>query len=141
MHKLLQKLDKELCKYADKEGELSKSEWQDVFPAIEARYQLLTSMAMEGEDQYGNYEDEDEYSSRRYSGNYYHGRSGMMDPDMSYSERRGSYRGGNGGGNSRRYSGHGQDGMIDSLYMALERATSEDERRAIKAIIDRESRY
>lgn len=149
MHKLLEKLDKELCKYADKEGELSKSEWQDVFPAIEARYQLLTSMAMEGEDQYGNYyEDEEEmepmYSSYRGSyrgssrgGSRRGGRSMMMDPDLMYSNsRRGSYR----NGNSRAYSGHGDD-VLDSLYMALDRANSEEERRAIKAVIDRESKY
>lgn len=137
MHKLLEKLDKELHKYADKEGELTKAEWDVVFDAIEARKDLLTSMAMEGEDQYGNYSDT-EYSGRHpyypnensYRGR---GRSMMMDPDYGY-----SYRGRNNGGNSmRRYSATGPSGVADSLYMALDQATTEEERRSIKQLIDK----
>lgn len=50
------------------------------------------------------------------------------------------YGGGNGGrgGNSMRgYSGHGQDEMLNSLYTALDQATSEEERRSIKQLIDK----
>ena len=143
MHKLLEKLDKELHKYADKEGELTNAEWQAVYPAIEARYQLLTSMAMEGEDQYGNY-DNGEMSSGRWpyrnsmnGSSYRRGRSMMMDPDLSYTDDygRGSYRNGR-GGTSMRYSGHGNE-MAESLYAALDQASSEEERRAIKQLIDK----
>lgn len=145
MHKLLEKLDKELHKYADKEGELTNVEWQAVYSAIEARKDLLTSMAMEGEDQYGNYDDGEAASGRwpyyRNSGNgsYRRGRSMMMDPDLSYTDdyRRGSYRNGGRGGNSMRYSGHGGNDMAESLYMALDQATSEEERRSIKQLIDK----
>lgn len=135
MHKLLEKLDKELHKYADKEGELTNTEWKSVFEAIEARKDLLTSMAMEGEDQYGNYDD-GEMSSGRWP---YYRNSRMMDPDLSYTDdyRRGSYRNNGRGRNTmRRYSGHGNE-MADSLYMALDQATSEEERRSIKQLIDK----
>lgn len=144
MHKLLEKLDKELHKYADKEGELTNTEWKAVFEAIEARKDLLTSMAMEGEDKNGNYIDDfDDMESMRTYGyrnsmnNSYRGgrRSMMMDPDLSYTEsyRRGSYRG---NGNSRGMSMHGSP-AVDSLYMALNQATSEEERRSIKQLIDK----
>lgn len=142
MHKLLEKLDKELHKYADKEGELTKQEWDVVFSAIEARKDLLTSMAMEGEDQYGNYDDYEMSSGRYpyYNGGSYRGRgrSMMMDPDLSYTPSRGSYRSMNRGTRrSGNYSGHGGNEMIDNLYMALDQAQSEEERRSIKAIIDK----
>lgn len=63
----------------------------------------------------------------------------MMDPDLSYTDdyRRGSYRNGGRGGNSMRYSGHGGNDMAESLYMALDQATSEEERRSIKQLIDK----
>lgn len=143
MHKLLEKLDKELHKYADKEGELTNTEWEAVFKAIEARKDLLTSMAMEGEDRFGNYDDgyDDMESMRNYGyrnsmNSSYRGRghSMMMDPDLSYSGYgRGSYRG-NGNGRASMRS----DAM-DSLYMALNQATSEEERRSIKQLIDKMS--
>lgn len=143
MHKLLEKLDKELHKYADKEGELTNVEWEAVYKALDARKDLLTSMAMEGEDRFGNYEDDYDgmESMRMYgyrnsrNGSYGSRRSMMMDPDLSYTEsyRRGSYRGnGNGRGMSMRGSS-----AIDSLYMALSQATSEEERRSIKQLIDK----
>lgn len=129
MHKLLEKLDRELHKYADKEGELTKQEWDVVFEAIEARKDLLTSMAMEGEDRYGNY---DSYSGRRMSM--------MMDPDLSYSygwERpEYSY-------SSRRiplrHSSYGSENkeMIDKLYAAMNASSNEEEKLAIKKIIDK----
>ena len=138
MHKLLEKLDKELHKYADKEGELTNVEWKAVYEAIEARKDLLTSMAMEGEDKYGNYDDGyGEMESARvypYRGtsmnNSYRGRSMMMNPDLSYTDkyRRGSYRG---------YSGHDHNPAVGSLYMALHQAQSEEERRSIKQLIDK----
>ena len=148
MHKLLEKLDKELHKYADKEGELTKAEWEAVFDAIEARKDLLTSMAMEGEDQYGNYANDE---SNRYSGNYpfYNRYSGgrMMDPDMQYSYRgRGGVsnrsNGGNGSSNRRysmNYSGHGdpKQNMLDNLYEAMNSADSEEERQMIQKCINK----
>ena len=145
MHKLLEKLDKELHKYADKEGELTNTEWEAVFKAIEARKDLLTSMAMEGEDRFGNYDDgyDDMESMRNYGyrnsmNSSYRGRghSMMMDPDLSYSSYgRGSYRG-NGNGNGRASM---RSDAMDSLYMALNQATSEEERRSIKQLIDKMS--
>ena len=108
MHKLLEKLDKELHKYANKEGELTPQEWSVVFDAIEARKDLLTSMAMEGEDEYGNYEGE---RSSGYN---------------SYSRR------------GRRYSGHdGQQKMLENLRSAMALAESEEERRMIQKCIDK----
>ena len=134
MHKLLEKLDKELHKYADKEGELTKVEWEAVFDAIEARKDLLTSMAMEGEDQYGNYMGEGEGSSGTY-------RNRMMDPDMSYSHR--GYRTNGNNTSSRRYSmnysGHGdtQQKMLDNLYAAMNSAETEEERQMIQKCINK----
>lgn len=98
--------------------------------------------AMEGEDQYGNYDDGEAASGRwpyyRNSGNGSYrrgGRSMMMDPDLSYTDdyRRGSYRGGQRMG----YSGHGVSPALESLYTALDQATSEEERRSIKQLIDK----
>lgn len=85
MHKLLEKLDNELHKYADKEGELTGSEWKNVFEALEGRYYLLATMAMTGEDTSGNYSNKMKspmYSERwpEYSenwGNDYSDRSRM----------------------------------------------------------------
>lgn len=134
MHRLLEKLDKELHKYADKEGELKTEEWQAVFKAIEARKDLLTSMAMEGEDQYGNYDDgmsSGYWPYYRNSGNgpYRRSRSMMMDPDLSYTNN--SRRG------YRTSGGSGRNQMLDSLYMALDQATSDEERRSIKQLIEK----
>lgn len=64
MHKILEKLDKELKKYGEKE-ELSPSEWKCVYEALEARYYLLTGMAMTGEDANGQYSQR--YSSAPYN--------------------------------------------------------------------------
>ena len=141
MHKLLEKLDKELHKYADKEGELTKVEWEAVFDAIEARKDLLTSMAMEGEDQYGNYMGEGEGSSGMYP--YWNRNSGnrMMDPDMPYSSR--GYRTNGNNISSRRYSmnysGHGdtQQKMLDNLYAAMNSAETEEERQMIQKCINK----
>lgn len=144
MHKLLEKLDKELHKYADKEGELSKTEWDAVFNAIEARYQLIASMTMEGEDKDGNYDSGESmrgYSRRGYSGGYSGGR--MMEPDYGYSYRGGN--GGNGGSSQRRYSGNGnysghgngQQKMLNNLYEAMESAESEEERQMIQKCINK----
>lgn len=138
MHKLLEKLDKELHAYADKEGDLTPAEWKCVYDAIDARKNLLTSMAMEGEDQYGNYSNGWMSSGQRRM-------SGMMDPDLSYTDgySRGSYgRGGysssyNQGRMPRRYSGHGQDPFIENLYMALDDARTSEQRQAIQAMIDK----
>lgn len=148
MHKLLEKLDKELHKYADKEGELKPEEWECVYKAIRGRKELLTSMAMEGEDQYGNYDE----GRSAYSGRFYP----MMDPDMTYSYRgrgrsgNGNFRStttssmngmNNGGRISRRsgnYSGNGsRDMMLDNLYEAMEMAQSEDERKNIQNLINK----
>ena len=134
MHRLLEKLDKELHKYADREGDLKTEEWQAVFKAIEARKDLLTSMAMEGEDQYGNYDDEmgsGYWPHYRNSGNgsYRRSRSMMMDPDLSYTN---NYRRG-----YRKSGGQGHDQMLDSLYMALDQASSDEERRSIKQLIEK----
>ena len=142
MHKLLEKLDKELHTYADKEGDLTSSEWASVFNAIKARKDLLTSMAMEGEDQYGNYSDGWMSSGRRRM-------SGMMDPDLSYTDgySRGSYNRGNynSGYNQnrmpRRYSGHGQDPFVENLYMALDDARTPEQRQSIQAMIDKYEKY
>lgn len=141
MHKLLEKLDKELHKYADKEGELTKVEWDAVYDAIEARKDLLTSMAMEGEDQYGNYMGEGEGSSGMYP--YWNRNSGgrMMEPDIPYS-RRGYMTNGN-NTSSRRYS-MSYSGLVDAqqktlgnLYAALNSAETEEERQMIQKCINK----
>ena len=141
MHKLLEKLDKELHKYADKEGELTKVEWEAVFDAIEARKDLLTSMAMEGEDQYGNYMGEGEGSSGMYP--YWNRNSGnrMMDPDMAYSSR--GYRTNGNNTSSRRYSmnysglGDAQQKTLSNLYAAMNSAETEEERQMIQKCINK----
>lgn len=150
MHKLLEKLDKELHKYADMEGELKPEQWKCVYDAIEARKDLLTSMAMEGEDQYGNYSNPEEMSSMRSyrggsSGRYYYP---MMDPNVSYSYRGGrrsgmNNNGGNNGSSMRRtysgnYSGNdGRDQMLDNLYRALDEASSDKEYQDIQNLINK----
>lgn len=144
MHKLLEKLDKELYKYADREGELQPNEWKCVYDAIEARKDLVTSMAMLGEDQYGEYEDDGEMSSGRYysnggrSGNYgrNYSRTYPMDPDLMYSRnggysgygRRGSRMGGG-------YSGHGPQEEIQMLQEMMDNAQTQDERMHYQKLI------
>ena len=146
MHKLLEKLDKELYKYADREGELQPNEWKCVYDAIKARKDLVTSMAMLGEDQYGEY-DNGEMSSGRYyysnggrSGNYGGNYSRMyMDPDLMYS-RNGGYSGYNNGGGRRGsrtggYSGHGPQDEIQMLQEMMDNAQTQDERMHYQKLI------
>lgn len=132
MHKLLEKLDKELHKYADREGDLKPEEWKCVYEAIKARKDLLTSMAMTGEDSEGNYDDWMDRSSNgpmrnRYPGRPYdpYSRGGRSRDSMGrYS---GTYP------SMDPYSGHGDDeGMMDMLYQMLGEAQSEAERSAIQ---------
>lgn len=136
MHRLLAKLDKELKKYAEKDGELSAAEWKCVYDAVQARKDLLTSMAMTGEDADGNYED----MNSGYSGRYYNrGRSMGVDPEWNYSgaaRRRDSM-----GRYSGNYSGHNNP-ALDALYDMLSDAESNDERMMIQRRIDKmERRY
>lgn len=129
MHKLLAKLDKELRKYGEKEAELSAAEWKCVYEAIEARKDLLTSMAMTGEDVNGNYEEWGEETSGRY-------------PHRVYDQYSGARRRDSMGRYSRGYSGHGSDPMLDALYDLLDDATTESERMVIQKRIDKmERRY
>lgn len=137
MHKLLEKLDKELHKYADREGDLKPEEWKCVYEAIRARKDLLTSMAMTGEDSEGNYTDgwmdrssngpmRPNYNTRSYDPYSRGGRS--RDSMGRYS---GNYSGTYPAMDS--YSGHGDDeGMMDMLYQMLGEAQSEAERSAIQ---------
>lgn len=89
MHKLLEKLDKEIHKYADKEGELTGTEWKCVYEALEARYYLLVGMGMTGEDPSGNYSNRmGGYSDRwpaDYSMNDYSDRSRLRGGSRGYS--------------------------------------------------------
>ena len=120
MHRLLAKLDKELKKYAEKDGDLSPAEWKCVYEALDARKDLLTSMAMTGEDVNGNYEDWSGYSGRSYN----RGRSMGMDPEWNYSgaaRRRDSM-----GRYSGNYSGHNNP-ALDTLYDMLNDAESNEE--------------
>lgn len=134
MHKLLEKLDKELHKYADREGDLKPEEWKCVYEAIRARKDLLTSMAMTGEDTEGNYTTEGwmdrssngpmrpNYNTRSYDPYSRGGRS--RDSMGRYS---GTYP------SMDSYSGHAEDGdMMDMLYQMLGEAQSEAERSAIQ---------
>ena len=129
MHRLLAKLDKELKKYAEKEGDLTPNDWKCVFDAVKARKDLLTSMAMTGEDAEGNYEDWSGYSGRSYG----RGRSMGMDPEWNYSgafHRRDSMG---------RYSGH-NNAALDALYDLLNSAETNDERMIIQRRIDKMER-
>ena len=142
MHKLLEKLDKELHNYADKEGDLTSSEWASVFNAIRARKDLLTSMAMEGEDPNGNYSDGWMSSGRNRR------MSGMMDPDLAYGDgyRNSGYSRSYNSGYRQgrmpgRYSGHGQDPFVENLYMALDDARTPEQRQSIQAMIDKYEKY
>lgn len=131
MHRLLAKLDKELKKYAEKDGELSAADWKCVYEAIEARKNLLTGMAMTGEDVNGNYDDMDEWSGRGYSRR---GRS-MMGESRRGRDSMGRY-------SANGYSGHGGDVMLDSLYEMLEDAETPEERKMIQRRINKmEGRY
>lgn len=135
MHRLLAKLDKELEKYAKKDGDLSPAEWKCVYDAVQARKDLLTSMAMTGEDSEGNYDDWNGYSGRSYS----RGRSMGMDPEWNYSgaarrrDSMGRYSGG--------YSGHNNP-VLDTLYDMLNDSETNEERMMIQRRIDKmERRY
>ena len=125
MHRLLAKLDKELEKYAKKDGDLTAAEWKCVYDALDARKDLLTSMAMTGEDVDGNYEDWSGYSVRNYSrGNY-----------------SGNYSGARRRDSMGRFSGNSNP-MLDVLYDMLNDAESNDERMIIQRRIDKmERRY
>lgn len=133
MHRLLAKLDKELEKYAKKEGELTAADWKCVFDAVKARKDLLTSMAMTGEDTEGNYDD----MSSGYSGRSYgRGRSMGMDPEWNFS---GARRRDSMGRYSGNYSGH-NNAALDALYDMLNDAESNDERMMIQRRIDKMER-
>lgn len=85
MHKLLEKLDKEIHKYADKEGELTGSEWKCVYEALEARYYLLVGMGMTGEDPSGNYSNRMPSMYSDHWGDDYSDRSRMRGGSRGYS--------------------------------------------------------
>lgn len=125
MHRLLAKLDKELKKYAETEKELTPEEWKCVYEAVKARKDLLTSMAMTGEDVNGNYDDWMERSSNGLMRNRY--MSHTYDP---YS------RGGRSRDSMGRYSGtypaDEEVDVMDMLYQMLGEAQSEAERTAIQ---------
>jgi len=123
MHKLLKKLDRELKKYEDKEGDLTSEDWKCVFPALEARYHLLTTMAMTGEDEDGNWENNrpGRTGYRRYSDSYSGGQRRNRDYPYGYS------------GSSKN--------MLDTLYDMLDDAESEDERMAIQRRINKMERH
>ncbi len=55
MHKLLEKISDEIKEYEYKEGELSPSDWDAVCKAVKIKKDILTCMAMEGEDKHGNH--------------------------------------------------------------------------------------
>lgn len=130
MHRLLAKLDKELEKYAKKEGELTAAEWKCVYEALDARKDLLTSMAMTGEDVDGNYDD--------WSGNY-SGRSYSRGRSMG--DWNGNYSGARRRDSMGRFSGNSNP-MLDTLYDMLNEAESNDERMMIQRRIDKmERRY
>lgn len=100
MHMLVDGLKKELEKYEKKiqMGDLTPTEWDCVFKAAKGYKDLLTVMAMNGEDMDG------EYSERNYSNRHsYRGQSMMPYPpmyydDYGYASRNGRY--------SNNYSGN-----------------------------------
>lgn len=111
MHKILEKLDKELKKYGEKE-ELSPSEWKCVYEALEARYYLLTGMAMTGEDANGQY-------SQRYSSAPYNYKMYPEYDDYSFSSGRHMNRPGNYSGSyPNSYSGN-KDAMRQKLSQMM----------------------
>lgn len=111
MHKILEKLDKELKKYGEKE-ELSPSEWKCVYEALEARYYLLTGMAMTGEDANGQY-------SQRYSSAPYNYKMYPEYDDYSFSSGRHMNRLGNYSGTyPNSYSGN-KDAMRQKLSQMM----------------------
>lgn len=97
MHMLAEGLKKELEKYEKKiqTGDLSAAEWDCVFKAAKGYKDILTSMAMVGEDMDGEYS-ERSYSPRRYSN---HGYSMMP---MDYDDY--SFAGGRNRNSMGRYS-------------------------------------
>lgn len=102
--------EKELQRILDK-NDLTPTDLEATYKIIDILKDVATICAME------DYDYEDEWSGR----NNYSGRN----------MRRGY---------SGSYSGHNGDRALDHLYSAMNEASSEEERMAIKALIDRRSR-
>lgn len=117
MHKILEKLDKELKKYGEKE-ELTPSEWKCVYEALEARYYLLTGMAMTGEDANGQY-------SQRYSSAPYNYHMYPEYDDYSFARgRQGGYSGNRQGNYSSNYP-NSYSGNKDAMRQKLSQMMTE----------------
>lgn len=128
IHEMKTKLEKELSKYANK-SELTPSEWDAVFNAVDAYKDLETICAMQ--DAGGDYHEDggQSYGRRRYypMGNSY-GESYY--PQHEYSSER---------ANNMSYGGasyHGS-GFQDKLRGLMDSATTEQERQIARDMMSR----
>lgn len=108
-----QKWEREFQSITDKVNK-TPTDLEAAYKIIDILKDISTICAMD------NYDYEEDWSGRNYSGR----------PRMSH--MRGNYSG--------NYSGHNSDRTLDHLYNAMNEASSEEERMAIKALIDRHSR-
>ena len=137
LEQLKELLEEEIKKVA-KKGDITPAE-------VEAMYKVVDIIkdigAIEAMEEYGE-DDEEEYSNRGYSRRGYSSRRSYMDGG---SYRRGgrssAYRGGGGSYNRRSYRGYSmeesRDAMMSKLEEAMNEATTEHERQAIMACMDK----
>ena len=130
-------LEEEIKKVA-KKGDITPAEVEAMYKVVDIIKDIDTIEAME---EYGE-DDEEEYSNRGYSRRGYSSRRSYMDGGGSYRRggRSSAYRGG-GSYNRRSYRGYSmeesRDAMMSKLEEAMNEATTEHERQAIMACMDK----
>lgn len=117
LYEIKDKYESELKKIADKK-ELSPVDLEATYKIVDILKDIETICAM---NEYGN--EEDDWSGRS---SYRHGMSGRRYSNNGYS-----------GGYSNGYSGHASERMLENLYKAMDNADSEDQRMAIRNVINK----
>lgn len=137
MHEVTNMLIDDIKDYVSKNKPMNKDKWAYLKPYFDELQSCMTILAMMGEDLNGHKKDYEEIMNEMgemTSGTHPYYRQPMMNPNVSYSNRRGMR--GNRYGNG--YSGHGGNQvMLDNLYNALDEAESEQERRSIQECINK----
>lgn len=124
MHMLVEQLEKEIEKYEQmaQDGELSSVDWKCVFEAVKGYKDILTAMAMRGEDMDG------EYSERNYN---YGGMYPMYNYNNGGSNRSYANGGNRSGGSNRGRSGgnsrYARNGNKEHIRRQLESLMSQIE--------------
>lgn len=134
LEQLKELLEEEIKKVA-KKGDITPAEVEAMYKVVDIIKDIDTIEAME---EYGE-DDEEEYSNRGYSRRGYSSRRSYMDGGGSY--RRGRGMNGRYVSRDRSYRGYSmeesRDAMMAKLEEAMNEATTEHERQAIMACMDK----